>query len=33
VITPPKESTQGGGQTHRNFNVPYIICGTSMFLA
>jgi hypothetical protein len=24
--------TQGGGQTRRNFNVPYIICGTSMFL-
>jgi hypothetical protein len=27
-----RASTQGGGQTHRNFNVPYIICGTSMFL-
>jgi hypothetical protein len=25
-------SAQGGGQTHWNFNVPYIICGTSIFL-
>ncbi len=27
-----RASTQGGGQTRWNFNVPYIICGTSMFL-